>query len=98
MRPIEISFRAATKADHMLETYDNTKLTAYATCPTWGVLRYQMHKTMSRRSREMALECGDAMHQAFAFVRLCQLMHDYISDDTRDQSVGFKLMTHHAIV
>lgn len=54
--------------------YDNTKLVAINTCPTWGILRYGMHKTMSGEgSRAMPLEMGSAAHEVFAAVRLWQL-------------------------
>jgi len=63
-------FRLATPDDIELDTYDNTKLVALNTCPTWGVLRYQMHKRMPGSGRAMALEAGTAMHDVFAWVRL----------------------------
>ena len=43
--------------------YDHTKLSAINTCPTWGILRYTMHKTMGGSSRAMALEAGGAAHE-----------------------------------
>ena len=67
------SFRLATPADNALESYDNTKLVAMGVCPTWGIVRYQMHKRVPTTGRAMALECGHAMHQVFAWVRLCSL-------------------------
>lgn len=74
MRSIDkVSFRLASEADANLPTYDNTKLSAFNTCPTWGVIRYQMHKRMPGAGRAMALECGSAMHEMFAWVRLCTL-------------------------
>ena len=72
---ISVSLRLATEDDKHLDTYDNTKLTAVNTCPTWGVLRYQMHKTFAGSGRAMALEAGSAMHEVFAAVRLWQLWH-----------------------
>ena len=66
-------FRLATDADKHLETYDHTKLSAVNTCPTWGILRYQMHKAMPSSGRAMALEAGTAMHEVFAFVRLATM-------------------------
>lgn len=68
------TFRMATEADHELETYDHTKLSAINTCPTWGIVRYQMHKAIPARGRSMALEAGTALHEVFAYVRLCTLM------------------------
>jgi hypothetical protein len=38
--------RMATDADLALEAFDHTKLAAINTCPTWGILRYQMHKSV----------------------------------------------------
>jgi hypothetical protein len=46
--------------------YDHTKLSNINTCPTWGILRYSLHKTMGGHGREMALEAGAAAHEAFA--------------------------------
>ena len=69
-----VSFRLATPDDAHLETYDFTKLTSINTCPTWGVLRYQMHKSMiDPGTRAMALEAGVASHDVFAAVRLWTL-------------------------
>lgn len=68
-----VSVRLATEADQHLPAYDNTRLQAVNTCPTWGQLRYGMHKTMSHGGRAMALEMGSAAHEVFAAVRLWQL-------------------------
>jgi len=70
---LDAEFRLATPEDQHLEAFDNTKLVAMGTCPTWGILRYQMHKRMPFTGRNTALECGKAMHQAFSWVRLCTL-------------------------
>lgn len=71
-----IDFRLATPDDAHLETYDFTKLTAGNTCPTWGVLRYQQHKSMSDPgTRQMAIEAGVACHDVFAAVRLWSLRY-----------------------
>jgi len=59
----------ATDDDKDLPAYDHTKLSAVNTCPTWGILRYKMHKTMPNSSRAMALEAGSASHEGFAAVR-----------------------------
>lgn len=71
------TFRQATEQDADLETYDHTKLSAINTCPTWGILRYAMHKRMPSAGRALALEAGTAMHECFAFVRLVALMNQY---------------------
>lgn len=61
-------------ADLALPAYDNTRLQAINTCPTWGILRYAMHKSMTGPGkRQMALEMGAAAHEVFAAVRLWQL-------------------------
>ena len=86
------NFHIATEADKELETYDHTKLSAVNTCPTWGILRYDMHKRMPSQGRAMALEAGHAMHECFAFVRLVTLMHR-----SNEAAPGFqdKLWQHH---
>ncbi len=65
--------RLATPDDYHLDSFDFTKLTAINTCPTWGILRYSMHKTMHGGGRAMALEAGKVMHECFAAVRLYTL-------------------------
>lgn len=70
---VTATFRMATKDDSDLETYDHTKLSAVNVCPTWGIVRYQMHKTMAGTGRSMPLEAGHAMHEVFSWVRLCTL-------------------------
>lgn len=70
----KVSFRLATEADKHLPTYDNTKLVAYNTCPTWGIMTYAMHKKMPGAGRAMPLECGTVMHEMFSWVRLCVLV------------------------
>lgn len=75
---VKVSARLTEESDMHLPAYDNTKLVAINTCPTWGILRYSMHKSMSPPAdqggpRAMALECGSAAHEVFAAVRLWQL-------------------------
>lgn len=77
----KIHVRLTTPEDMHLPAYDNTRLVAINTCPTWGILRYGMHKSMGLPAsqggpRQMALECGSAAHDVFAAVRLWQL-RDY---------------------
>lgn len=62
----------ATDEDAHLPAYDHTKLSAINTCPTWGILRYSLHKQMPNSSRAMALEAGSAAHEAFAAIRWYQ--------------------------
>jgi hypothetical protein len=80
-----VSVRMATAEDSHLPAYDNTRLVAINTCPTWGILRYQMHKSMSAPgNRQMALEMGSAAHEVFAAVRLWQLKSYQSKDDLAD--------------
>lgn len=71
---ISLNMRMATDEDAHLPAYDHTKLSNINVCPTWGILRYSMHKRMPGSSRSMALEAGSASHEAFAAVRLYQYM------------------------
>ena len=71
-----IKFSIATKDDlRHLDHFDYTKLTAINTCPTWGIIRYGLHKTMPGAGRSTALDAGHAAHEAFAAIRLVQLGH-----------------------
>lgn len=75
MTPIEIiniSTRLATKDDEHIACYDHTRLDAINTCPTWGIVRYSLHKRMPGAGRQMALEAGTAGHDGFAAVKLFQ--------------------------
>ncbi len=69
---ISMNMRMATEEDAHLPTYDHTKLVGVNTCPTWGILRYSMHKRMPNSRREMALEAGSLAHEGFAAVRWWQ--------------------------
>jgi len=88
------TFRQATEADNDLECYDHTKLAAINTCPTWGILRYQMHRRMPMVGRALALEAGKAMHQVFAFVRLVSLC-DQCHQRGHDKDYVDKLWAYH---
>lgn len=57
-----------------LEPYDHTRLSAVNTCPTWGILRYVLHKRMPGSNRAMALEAGAATHECFAAIRWHQFI------------------------
>jgi hypothetical protein len=54
----------------MLDAFDYTKLTAIATCPVWGIIRYGMGLTPHEKRRETPLDAGHAAHEVFAAVRL----------------------------
>ncbi len=56
-----------------LREFDNTKLVALNTCPTWGIVRYELHRTYLSGSRAMALEAGGAAHESYAAIRLADL-------------------------
>lgn len=63
--------------------YDYTKLTAINTCPTYGVLRYALHKTdipLNPNGRKMAIECGKACHEYYAALRLWSVMERLPTD------------------
>lgn len=90
------TFRMATEDDTHLEAYDHTKLSAINTCPTWGILRYAMHKRMPGGGRALALEAGSAMHEVFAFVRLATLANTY-EDSGRDQQFIEQVWSHNGM-
>lgn len=72
-------------------TFDNTKLVALNTCPTWGIVRYELHKRFPGSRREMALEAGGAAHEAYSAIRLADLIynghHFYPDIDCRSVAV-----------
>lgn len=70
---IMIEVRTNEDVSH-LPWYDNTKLTAMNTCPTYASLAYGLNKYMSQQSRQLALEAGALCHDVFAFVRLYDLL------------------------
>ena len=69
-----ISIRETKPDEKKLPAYDHTKLSAINTCPTWGIVRYSLHKTLAGAGRQLALEAGTVSHEGFAAVRLYQLM------------------------
>lgn len=63
--------------------YDNTKLVAVNTCPTFGVLRYGLHRTETAiGGRNLALECGAACHDFFAALRMWTVIDRCNADST----------------
>jgi hypothetical protein len=75
-----IKMRLATAedlADSSIEHFDFTKLSAINTCPTWGILRYGMHKAMPGSGTSAALVAGKLMHECFSVIRLNQLWHTH---------------------
>jgi hypothetical protein len=74
--------------------YDFTKLTAVNTCPTWGVLRYGLHRTdipLTVSGRNLAIECGKACHDFFAAVRMHELLQRHDIEVPRLHSHAHKL-------
>jgi len=73
IRSVPIAEAIKLKQDG-IQFYDNTKLVAVNTCPTFGVLRYGLHKTeVAMGGRNLALECGSACHDFFAALRMWTL-------------------------
>lgn len=74
--------------------YDYTKLTAANTCPTFGVLRYGLHKTeysLDKGGRNLAIECGKACHDYFAALRMWTLLERHEVDELRVTEHAFKM-------
>ena len=89
---ISMNMRMATEEDAHLPTYDHTKLMNINTCPTWGILRYSMHKIMPNTKRQMPLEAGSAAHDGFAAVRWYQYrMFDHVGHIINAEMHGIRL-------
>jgi hypothetical protein len=86
----------ASGEDLALECYDHTKLSAVNTCPTYGVLRYQMNLRMPGDGRSMALEAGSALHECFAFVRLVSLI-EQLTHEGKPKAFVDAVWSHHGI-
>lgn len=86
---ISLNTRIATDEDAHLPTYDHTKLSAINTCPTWGILRYTMHKKMPNSARAMALEAGGAAHEGFAAVRHYQYKNFQCKDQVQHDNATY---------
>lgn len=91
MKITRIFMEPFDKAKHgVLRKFDNTKLVALNTCPTWGIVRYEHHRTYLSGSRAMALEAGTAAHEAFAACRLADLYfngHLFYNKDMKDAAI-----------
>lgn len=74
----EVSIERTTNFD--LPAFDHTKLSAINVCPTWGLVRYNAHRTMPTHGRAMALEAGSAAHEVYAAVRIFHLLQTYPTD------------------
>lgn len=80
---VSVNTRMATDEDKHLPAYDHTKLSNINTCPTWGILRYSLHKKMPGSYREMALDAGSASHEAFSAIRLYQYRYFQAETDAQ---------------
>lgn len=69
----KVIIRSVLPGEENLEAYDHTMLSAAATCPTWGILRYQENKVMPGNGRALALEAGSASHEFYAATRLASI-------------------------
>lgn len=70
--------RAGTKM------YDYSALTAIDTCPTYGVLRYGLHRTdipLTTGGRSMAIEAGKACHDYYAALRMWTIAGNQVGLD-----------------
>lgn len=68
--------------------YDFTKLTAINTCPTFGILRYALHRTESSSTRSMAIDAGKACHDYFAAQRIWSLRNHYKDQEVTITKIG----------
>jgi hypothetical protein len=82
--------RLATDADGHIEAFDNTKLVAVNTCPTWGIIRYGHHKTLVGE-RSTALDTGTVCHDVFAAVRLLDMYENQGRDIELFERQGTRL-------
>lgn len=71
-----MKIRLTTPEEKSLPWFDNTRLTALNTCPTWGTVRYLHNRTFPKGGRAMPLEAGKAMHDVFAAIRLLDLVEN----------------------
>ena len=72
----DVRIRATSPEDTFDEGdwFDYSGLSDYATCPTFGIIKQKLRKTMVGEGRRMALEAGSAAHEVFAAVRVLQLL------------------------
>lgn len=75
---------------------DHTRLTAIHTCPRWGLVRYIHNRTLGETTRELPLEAGEAMHQAFAAHRLWLLWQTVPATVTKQNEYEHGQMVHEA--
>lgn len=73
--------------DKSLEMWSFSRLNDYNTCEVYGHVKGAFRKSFPAHGRSMALEAGFAMHEAFAALRLYQLLENNLPDH-------FKYHTH----
>lgn len=66
--------------DKSLEMWSFSRLNDYNTCEVYGHVRGAFRKSFPAHGRSMALEAGSAMHEAFAALRLYQLLENGLPD------------------
>lgn len=69
------------ETDSELPWFDHTRTAALLTCPRAGMLHYFENKVMDSERRELALECGDAMHKGFSACRLLTINKNLIDNE-----------------
>lgn len=77
---LSVRTRVATEEDEALPAFDNTRLVAINTCPTWGLVRYGLGLRMPGTARQLALEAGSACHDVFAAARLWDLFQRKLTE------------------
>jgi hypothetical protein len=68
-----VDFKLVEPGESSAPKFDYTALTAVSECPTWGIVRYVHGLSMTEPTRAVALEAGEALHDAFAAIRLIDL-------------------------
>ena len=88
------------EVDKHLPTFDNTKLVATNTCPTWGIMRYGHHRTLGNIGRALALEAGHAIHECVALIRFLELLSygQTLYSDTDEEIAGVRVPSHEAAI
>lgn len=72
---LSMTVRQSTENDKkLLKPYDNTRLVAVTTCPTWGVMRYGLNLRMPSAGEAMPLLAGSVAHEVIAAARVYSLI------------------------
>lgn len=72
---VDMELADVTRLDPTIPRFDFTKVNAIHTCPTWGILRYDMHKVMpgGGMGRTLSLDAGSLSHEVYSAIRLYEL-------------------------